>query len=81
MANKILTISFHHGALCDPYEMQANDQGFTFGDKAGFVQELGDGLIAARIHGCITDKELDKIIDRFQAKILIKNLKKMGAEK
>ena len=34
-----MTIEFHHGALCDSYEEQANAQGFTFGDKAEWVQE------------------------------------------
>ena len=68
-------IGFHHGALADPYEKQANDQGYTFGDNADWVQKVGFGLVAAYIHGCITDAEYDKILRRFQTKILVKNIK------
>lgn len=69
------TVCFHHGALCDPYEKQANEQGFTFGDDAEWVQNVGFGLVCAHIHGVITDGEYDKILERFQKKILIKRLK------
>lgn len=68
-------IVFYHGALDDAYEKQANDQGFTFDDNAEFVQKVGFGLTAAYIHGCITDSEYDKILQRFQKKILVKMLK------
>lgn len=70
-----MNIGFHHGALCDSYEEQANAQGFTFGDKAEWVDKVGYGLICAYIHGCITDRELDKILQRFQTKILAKYVK------
>lgn len=63
-------IEFYHGALSDSYEEQANKQGFTYGEKADFVQKVGFGLMAAHIHGCITDSEYDKILQRFQKKIL-----------
>lgn len=70
-----MIIEFYHGALSDSYERQANDQGFTLGKDAKWVQKMGDELICAYIHGCITDAEYDRIIRRFQQKILIKNLK------
>lgn len=70
-----MTIGFNHGALSDSYEKQANAQGFTFGDKAEWVQKVGFGLVCAYIHGCITDSEYDKILRRFQTKILFENIK------
>jgi pyridoxine 5'-phosphate synthase PdxJ len=70
-------IEFYHGALADSYEEQANKQGLTLGKYAEFAQNVGFGLVAAHIHGCITDSEYDKILQRFQKKILIKNLKPM----
>ena len=70
-----MIIEFYHGALSDSYEKQANDQGFTFGKDAKWVQEVGSGLVCAHIHGCITDAEYDRILRRFQQKILIKKLK------
>lgn len=69
-----MTINFHHGILCDEYEKQANAQGYTFGDRADFVQDVAFGLFAAAVHGCITESELDKIIRRFE-KVLIKFLR------
>lgn len=33
------TIGFHHGALSDEYEKQANSQGYTFGDSKEKVQK------------------------------------------
>lgn len=68
-------IGFHHSVLADPYEKQAREQGYTFGVKADWVQRVGFGLVAAYIHGCITDAEYDRIIGRFHNKILVKNLK------
>lgn len=77
-----MNIEFHYGALADSFEEQANKQGFTFGDKAEWIQDIGFGLVCAHIHGVITDSEYDKILKRFQDKILIKNLKRIegGAE-
>ena len=75
-----MTVSFHFSALCDTYEEQANAQGFTFGDKAEWVEDIGFGIVCAYIHGCITDSEYDKILRRFQTKILVKNLKPLERE-
>lgn len=74
----MVTVGFHHGALCDSYEKQANDQGFTFGDDAEWVQKVGFGLVCAHIHGCITDSEYDRILQKFQKKILLKRLKRLS---
>lgn len=71
-------VGFYHGALSDSYEKQANKQGYTFGDNATWVQKVGFGLVCAHIHGCITDSEYDKILRRFQQKILLKNLKPLS---
>ena len=73
-----MTVEFYHGAFSDTYEEQANRQGYTFGDKADFVQKVGFGIVVAHIHGCITDSEYDRILRRFQTKILTKNLKKVS---
>lgn len=75
-----MNIGFHHGALCDSYEEQANAQGFTFGDMAEWVQKASFGLVCAYIHECITDSEYDKIMQRFQTKILIENIKPLESE-
>ena len=63
-------IAIRHGALCKTYEKQVNEQGFTYGDKAEFIQKIGFGLTAAHIHGLVTDGEYDRILRRFMNKIL-----------
>ncbi len=73
-------IEFHYGALCEKLEKQVNKQGFTFGKDAKFVQMINDGLIAAHIHGCITEGEYDKILQRFQKKVLMKMIKPQESE-
>ena len=73
-----MTVGFYHGALADSYEKQANDQGFTFGKDAEWVQKVGFGLVCAHVHGCITDAEYDKILQRFQQKVLTKKLKPLA---
>ncbi len=74
-------VTFHHGALCDGYELQANKQGFTLGNKAEVVQKVGFGLVIAHIQGVITDKEYDKILQRFQKKLITRNLKPLEGGK
>lgn len=76
-----MMVEFHHGALADSYEKQANLQGFTFGDKAEWIEKVGFGLCCAHIHGCIADCEYNKILRRFQSRILIKNLKPLTENK
>ena len=68
-------IEFWHGALSSSYEKQANKQGCTLGEDADFVQRLGDGLVLGHIHQVITDSEYDKILRRFQNKVLVPRLK------
>lgn len=70
-------VGFNHGALADKYEKQANEQGYTFGDRAKWVQDIGFGIVCAWIQGCMTDSEYDRILQKFQKKVLIPNLKKI----
>lgn len=73
-----MIVEFRHGALSDSYEKQANAQGFTLGDDAEWVQKVAYGLVCAHIHGCITDSEYDKILRRFQQKVILKRLKRLS---
>ena len=71
-------VGFMHGALSDCYEKQANQQGYTLGDMAEFVEKVGEGLVCLWIHGCVTDSEYDRILQRFQKKRRVKNLKPLA---
>lgn len=70
------SIGFHHGALCDPYEKQANDQGFTLGDQAEYLQDLGFKLVFIWIHGLLTDSQYDAALKKLQ-KMLVKAVKRI----
>jgi len=76
------TIKIHHGALCDEYEEQLNAQGFTYGDNAELIQELGNCITMLRVHDLLTDSAWDKILQRFQKKYLVnkKYLKRLGGD-
>ena len=70
----------NHNGMWTIQDKQANKQGGTRGEHAEFAQKVGFGIVAAHIHGGITDSEYDKILRRFQTKILLKNLKKKVSE-
>lgn len=63
-------IGFHHGALCDDYEKQANEQGYTLGKYAKVAQELGFGLTINHVHGVLTDSVYDKALQRLQKQLV-----------
>lgn len=72
-----MEIGFHHGALRKSYEEQANEQGFTLGEKAELFEKIGRSYNMLRVHGYLTDSQADSVCKKIQ-KNLIKNLK--GAE-
>lgn len=69
-------IGFHHGALCEDYEKQANEQGYTLGKFDVIANKLGFGLTINYVHGIITESEYSKALNRLQKK-LIQNLRKL----
>lgn len=72
-----MEVGFSHGVLTDTYEIQANKQGFTLGDKAELLEELRKSYNMLRIHDCITDGQADKIVMKIQKKI-VKDLKPLN---
>ena len=65
---------FRHGALCDSYEKQANDQGFTLGNAAELFDRIAHSYNMLRIRGYLTDGQAYMVCRKIQ-KDLIKNLK------
>jgi hypothetical protein len=55
------------------YELQANQQGFTLGDKAKLFDEIGAAYHLLRIHGYLTDSQADIVCKKIQ-KNLCNNL-------
>lgn len=63
-------VGFHHGALADSYEEQAREQGYTLGDKAELMDELGFGLTINYIHRVLTDSQYNKALQKLNKKIV-----------
>lgn len=61
-------VCFHHGALCDPYEQQANEQGFTLGDEKELLEKLGFSIVFCWIQGLLTDSQYDSALKKLQKK-------------
>ena len=64
-----MEIGFYHGVLYDSYETQANNQGFTLGDKAEKLQDLFNALMAVRFGGLLTDSQYTSALNKLQKKI------------
>lgn len=73
-------VGFNYGALADDLEKQANDQGYTLGDKADTMQKLADGLVINHIWDMLTDSAYDKALQKLQ-KMVVKHLKPIKEQK
>lgn len=72
-----MEIGFYHGALCDSYEQQANEQGFTLGDKAELFDKIGYAYNLLWIQGYLTDSQADMVRKKIQ-KNLVKSIRKLS---
>ena len=75
-----MEVSFHYGALCDPLEKQANDQGFTLGDDKEYLEDLKHCMLMCWIHDLVTDSQKDAMMKKMQKKVVkaLKSLKQEG---
>ena len=75
-----MKVGFHYGALCDPLEKQANDQGFTLGDGKEYLEDLERCMLMCWIHGLVTDSQKDAMMKKMQKKVMkaLKPLKQEG---
>ncbi len=72
-------VIFCHGALRDPYEKQANVQGYTLGEEKERLEKLGFSIVYCWIHGILMDSQYSMALGKLQ-KQLIKALKPLPAE-
>lgn len=63
-------IGFHHGALCDPYEQQANNQGYTLGEEKELLEKLGFSIVFCWVQGLLTDSQYDSALRKLQKKLV-----------
>ena len=64
------TIGFYHGAMSEPYEVQANKQGYTLGRDRERLEQLGFSLTYAWIHDCLTDSQYDMALKKLQKQLV-----------
>ena len=75
-----MKINLNYGALSAPLEEQANEQGFTLGEKAELFEKMAYGLVLNMIHGTLTHSQYEKAIQRLHNKV-IKEVKLIDKEK
>lgn len=76
----MVQVGFYHSAFADSYEKQANEQGYTLGDKAETFDKIAFAYNLLRIHGYFTDKQEESICKKNQ-KNLVASLKPIGQKK
>lgn len=69
-----MEVGFRHGALCDSYEEQANEQGFTLGGNAELFDKIAYAYQLLWFHGYLTDSQVDAICNKIH-KQLVNNLR------
>ena len=74
-----MKVGFHYGALCDPLEKQANDQGFTLGDDKEYLEDLERCMLMCWFHGLVTDSQKVEMMKKVQKKV-VKALKPLKQE-
>ena len=72
-------VGFYHSAFADSYEKQANDQGYTLGDKAEEFDKVAFSYNMLRICGFLTEKQEESICQKIQ-KRLVANLKPLSSK-
>lgn len=65
-----MEIEFGYGILSDPLEKQANEQGFTLGNKREHLETLSRAMVVCRINGLCTDSQYDAMCKKMQKKVV-----------
>ena len=74
-----MEIGFRYGLLCDDLEKQANEQGFTLGEKAELMEKFRNAINLLGIHSVLSETETNKAFQRLQKKV-VKSLKRIEEE-
>lgn len=70
-------IEFHYGILNNKLEEQANNQGYTLGSKANYLEKHCNQIYDLWIDNLLTGREKDKLIVRLNKRV-IKSIKRIG---
>jgi hypothetical protein len=64
-----MQVGFHYGALSEPLEKQANEQGYTIGKKAEAFERCKDAIITLMFSDILTDSQIDKAYQKLNKKV------------
>lgn len=75
-------VEFRHGLFAESYEKQANEQGYTLGNKAGKFDEIASAIKSPWIYSGWTAKQRKIIRDKIRKKLLanLKPLRNGGSD-
>lgn len=63
-------IGFSYGIMCADIETQANEQGYTLGDKAEMFEKLRYSVNMVCINRLVSDSQADNIYKKMHKKVL-----------
>jgi hypothetical protein len=63
------SVSFGYGILTEPLEKQANDQGYTLGDKADFLDKLKTSANMCGFH-LATEAQVSSMFTKLHKKVM-----------
>lgn len=67
-------LGFGYGAITNPLEQQANEQGYTLGKKAERFEDCKKAIITLMFGEVLTDSQIDKAIQKLNKQV-VKELK------
>lgn len=62
-------VSFNYEDICDSYEEQANEQGFTLGEDRELLEKLGSSIVFCRVLGLLTDSQYSSALKKLQKRL------------
>lgn len=74
-----MEIVFRYGILCDSLEKQANEQGFTLGDKSEKFEKIRNAISMCKFH-VATESQTESMFKKLQKEVVkaLKPLKEVN---
>lgn len=62
-------VGFSYGAVADPLEQQANEQGYTLGEKAEHFEKCKEAIVRLMFADILTDSQRDKAYQKLNKQV------------
>ena len=63
-------VQFRYGVANKSFEQQANEQGYTLGNRADYLQYLGNALAILRMNEILTQSQYNSAIKKLHAQLV-----------